>query len=532
MLGFTAGLLLALAFMGMFIFAFTVLEKKGLLKKYNLEMSGPFLFWKTQRGKNLIERLSKKNRFWTIYGNIGIVILVVSMILMLGLVVWSAYLASYIPSEQAPSPRLIIGIPGVNPLIPIWYGILGLATAIIVHEFSHGILARVAKIKIKTLGLIFLVVPLGAFVEPDEEEMEAMPRLKRDRLYSVGPTTNILLALVCVILFTTVFMGAVTPKEDGVIVNGVVSGSPAHTAGVSWAEQIIEIDGHRIENLEDFMPLDVTPGEYVNVTTIKERDEMTYQIYSGLVISTILTDYPGDEAGLEEGDVLINIDGEEIKNIDDFRNILDDTEAYQEISIVYHRRDGDEYQEFTAENVKLSDKYEVYADIYPNQKHDEYKGKGYLGVGTAYMGLGVWDSDIIPRIMATPLAGSRSIGDYVTAGLVFISFPFQGLSPMPSELTALYEISGPIGVLPSSTFWILANSLYWVFWLNLMVGLFNALPAVPLDGGYVFKDGVTSFIEKFSLKKNTQEKLVHSISLLLAFTILGLILWQLIGPHL
>ncbi len=526
------GILYALLLIGGFIVVFAVLDKKGLLEKHNLELSGPLLMWKTEKGKKLIERIAQKKGFWTSYGNVGIVILGVCMVAILYLVVWSAYLASSIPAERAPSPRLIIGIPGVNPLIPVWYGILGLAVAIIVHEFSHGILARVADIKVKTLGLVFLVVPIGAFVEPDEDEMNELPKLKRDRIYSVGPTTNILLALVCVLLFTSVFMGAVAPRENGVIVNGIVSGSPAHLVGVSWGEMIIEIDGERIESLEGFYTLDVEPGGYVDVRTLKKEEEQTHQTYSGIVVANTLDDYPADEAGLETGDVLISLNNETIRNLDDFQSLLDNTSAGQEITIVYHRWDNEERYEEHYVNLTLADKYEGYAEHYPHENREEYKGQGYLGVGTSYMGLSVWDSEFVPRLLGSPLEGSRGVGGYMQSGLLFISLPFLGLSPLPSEITALYEVTGPVGVLPSSVFWVIANSLYWVFWLNLMVGLFNALPAVPLDGGYVFKDGLSAVVEKTGLSSKTGEKVVNGVVYMMALIILGLIMWQLVGPRL
>ncbi len=83
------------------------------------------------------------------------------------------------------------------------------------------------------------------------------------------------------------------------------------------------------------------------------------------------------------------------------------------------------------------------------------------------------------------------------------------------------------------TFWIIANCLYWIFWLNLMVGLTNALPAVPLDGGYLFKDAMGSVVGKLrkSLSEDARNKIVDQISLALSFLILFLILWQVIGPR-
>ena len=56
---------------------------------------------------------------------------------------------------------MMIGLPGLNPVIPLWYGILALVIAMVVHEFSHGILSRVANVKVKALGLLMFFFPVG-----------------------------------------------------------------------------------------------------------------------------------------------------------------------------------------------------------------------------------------------------------------------------------------------------------------------------------------------------------------------------------
>jgi membrane-associated protease RseP (regulator of RpoE activity) len=67
-----------------------------------------------------------------------------------------------------------------------------------------------------------------------------------------------------------------------------------------------------------------------------------------------------------------------------------------------------------------------------------------------------------------------------------------------------------------------------------MVGMTNVLPAVPLDGGYLFRDGADSLIQRF--KKDSSEKeraqFVATITYMLAIFVFFLIIWQLIGPRL
>ena len=52
--------------------------------------------------------------------------------------------------------------------------------------------------------------------------------------------------------------------------------------------------------------------------------------------------------------------------------------------------------------------------------------------------------------------------------------------------------------------------IYWIFWLNFAVGTFNALPSLPLDGGYIFRDGISYIISKFGVKKREKMEKISS----------------------
>jgi membrane-associated protease RseP (regulator of RpoE activity) len=88
--------------------------------------------------------------------------------------------------------------------------------------------------------------------------------------------------------------------------------------------------------------------------------------------------------------------------------------------------------------------------------------------------------------------------------------------------------------MPDSAFWLVANSLYWIFWINLMVGLTNVLPMIPLDGGYIFRDAFDFVLTKLA-KHAPKEKIeawAGSFVTLLSLFVFGLILWQIVGPTL
>jgi membrane-associated protease RseP (regulator of RpoE activity) len=111
----------------------------------------------------------------------------------------------------------------------------------------------------------------------------------------------------------------------------------------------------------------------------------------------------------------------------------------------------------------------------------------------------------------------------------------------------LYAPSGVFSFLGNDGYWITVNCFYWVFWINLMLGLTNALPAVPLDGGFVLKDlikeafirgkrrkiGLNGMLsDRPGLTEEQLDKIVGSIVIAASLIILFLILWQLIGPRL
>tara|TARA_B100000029_G_scaffold394602_1_gene392127 strand:- start:7192 stop:9261 length:2070 start_codon:yes stop_codon:yes gene_type:complete len=440
-------------FLVVWVVSIRKLHDSGTLEKYNLDLiwGRSFLMWRTERGKDIIEKLSKYKKFWNIFADVGLVVVFFIMALMLFLLIWQATLVSQIPKSAAVSPKMLIGLPGLNPVIPVGYGVLSLSIAVIIHEFSHGILGRVAKIKLKALGLLFFIFPVGAFVEPDEEEMMNMRRRERMRLYAAGPASNIALALIFSILFSWVMVGSLQPVENGALISGVVQ------------------------------------------------------------------DYSADEAGLESWMLITSIDNQTVTDSESFSVIMDNTTAGQNITIEAYSKEGSE--SFTA---TLSDKGDYFLEYYPEQYNSSISGKGFLGVATT-------NPEVITDLLAHPVDSGGAAGL-----LAYMTLPFAKLQPFPDHFTSLFAPEGITSILPDNLFWIVANSFYWIFWLNLMVGMTNVLPAIPLDGGFIFGDGLSALMEKRrkGLSAEERELIVEKSSTFFTLLVVSLVVFQVAGPKL
>src|SRR5881398_3856385 len=73
-----------------------VLQSRGLLERRGLQPApppaGPFLMWKTVRGRQLIDRLARPKRFWRVFGDIAIVLVALTMLGTTLLLAWEATL--------------------------------------------------------------------------------------------------------------------------------------------------------------------------------------------------------------------------------------------------------------------------------------------------------------------------------------------------------------------------------------------------------------------------------------------------------
>lgn len=141
-----------------------------------------------------------------------------------------------------------VQIPNVPIFIPI-HGWISLLLILVVHEGFHGIMARRHDFKIKSTGLLlFGFLPIGAFVEPDEKELEKAEKKKAFQVYAIGPTSNLMQfgVVLGIFLLFSAFVIAPLAKTNVVIVD--VTQEPA-LGVLEKGSVILELNGEKISSI-------------------------------------------------------------------------------------------------------------------------------------------------------------------------------------------------------------------------------------------------------------------------------------------
>lgn len=200
-----------------FVFIFLYRRRK------NLKREGIAYLYRTQVGIKVINYIGKKwKRTLKVISYFSITfgyVLMISAILLIAKTMQIFF--------QSPDFVRVVKIPPITPLIPyigeifkvdflppfyFTYWIIALAIVAIVHEFSHGIIANINKVRIKSTGFLFLGPFFGAFVEPDENKMKKIKKKDQIAILSAGSFSNLLLVLLFFLLMWLFFSLTYSPS--------------------------------------------------------------------------------------------------------------------------------------------------------------------------------------------------------------------------------------------------------------------------------------------------------------------------------
>jgi membrane-associated protease RseP (regulator of RpoE activity) len=370
---------------------------------------GPFMAIKTEK-VGFFDRSIRFSTFLRVYGTLGVAMVVIVSVLMTVMLFFSIQhiVVQRPPLTAANDLKNVLAIPGVNDFIPFTFAVwLGLLATMVVHEFGHAVLCRVEGIRVKSMGVLMAVIPIGAFVEPDDDDQEKTKGLKKMRMFGAGITNNIVLGLVCFAL--VVFLLGFAVPVSTPLIHGVYVDSPAYTAGITPNSIIKEVNG----------------------ISVSSRDE----------VATLLnTTKPGDTITL-----------------------LTDTGGTTSVH-----------------TLQLA----AWPEVMSNRT-------------SGFMGVTYYDAPVVKeqfRLFSEPIGL-----------IILLAIPIYTITDPTSwsqfSLLTIGSMEAIMWQVPFPHFWTVIQLLFWCGWFNLVVGTFNALPLVPLDGGYILKEGVDRTLDRKGLLK-------------------------------
>jgi membrane-associated protease RseP (regulator of RpoE activity) len=563
------------------------LKSRGLLPEA-VKVSGPIVTVHTKRGRALLDRLASPKRLWRAWGNFGVGI---ALVLMVG--TFLAVLLSGVNSITDPQtagfvrPQDALVIPGVNQFLP-WAAavdiVVGLLVGLVVHEGGHGLLCRVEDIEIDSMGIaLFAFVPMGAFVQPDEESQETADRGGKTRMFAAGVTNNFLVTAVSFALLFAIVASfvSVTP---GVAVGGVLPGSAAEAEGLERGDVLVAVDGEAIDGESSFsaaladadreVTVDRKDGDPVTVrrslivtravvdgpiaagTEIRRvngetvftessfdaaiggeetvelgTENGTVRLPVGAFASTVPADGPlGSEGAPDTPTIVHSVGGEPTPNAGALSAVLSDTDPGDTVEVVvYHAEGGD--GPWNGNRAV----YEVTLGEHPTEEYG-FLGVGGIQTGTSGVVVDDFGVDAYPADRYHATLGGTGWGEdpattFVSRTFAALVLPFMNMidpnagynfAGFNGQITNFYSVSGPLN---AGIVFALLNVLFWTGWVNINLGIFNCIPSYPLDGGHILRSSVEAILARLPGDASgvTVSAITGTISVAMILSLLGML---------
>lgn len=389
--------------------------------------------------------------------------------------------------------------------------LLSLSLLIILHELGHFIPAKLFKTRVEKFYLFFDVkysllkkkigeteygigwLPLGGYVKisgmidesmdkeqmalpPQPWEFRSKPAWQRLIIMLGGVTVNFILAFIIYIGMAFAYGDTYIAMND--LKDGLLIENPAMIkAGFKTGDKILAVDGAKIVKFDNDINMKIIMGKNVLIErngveqTIKMPNDIVDQLSQHDKKSIVSIRMPfvigavSDESkntALQPKDILVSLNGQKIKYLDEAKTILDSNKGKILPAVVLRN------QKETAVQL-IIDKEGMLGVQIGGLGMDSLEKLGYYKVSTEKFSF----------IESIPVGIEKGKNQLIGYGkqLKMIFNPDTGAYKQVGGFAAIYNI--------------FPNSWSWeVFWgitalLSIMLGVMNLLPIPALDGGHV-----------------------------------------------
>ncbi|MFC1697365.1 M50 family metallopeptidase [Nanoarchaeota archaeon] len=202
-----------------------------------------------------MEKLSTKHNYLIkLLGYCSIGIGFVGMLFVVGTLLFTFIQSFFITDTQGVALVLPGQIPGIG-FLSFWHWILAIFILATIHEFSHGVVARAHKIKVKSSGIFFFGPLFGAFVEPDEKKLSKKKDFVQYSMLTAGPVSNIITSFIFLAIGILIFapIGSGMLEPSGIMIQDLDNQSFAYEKGLRPGMLITSVNGYDQNNQADML---------------------------------------------------------------------------------------------------------------------------------------------------------------------------------------------------------------------------------------------------------------------------------------
>ncbi len=434
------------------------------------------------------------------------------------------------------------------------YGLLGLSVIIFIHELGHFFVARLFGVHVESfsigMGPVLLhktvkgtdyrlsLIPFGGYCgmkgEKDfqtamENKLDRIPAekdsfygvhpLKRIAIAFAGPFANVILAVAALSVVAMIGYDYYTSPNKIILASEFYPDSPlsAAEAGLQTGDRIRAINGKRIEYFSDIVEavslsarktLHIEAdrnGKTMTFTLVPELDKSTGTGKIGVlswldpVIDSAAENSPAFNAGLQNGDRIIEADGKAVRNTVDLYEILKNLHE-ADISVERGSRVFQAHLSLASQDKQSAQK----------SAERENSGNENLVSGISWQAIKV-HTKTYPFFPAL-IQGARETFKMVSVTAQSIALLFKGIDLKQA-------VSGPIGITVllgetakegfSAGFSVgVVTVCNFLAVISISLFLMNLLPVPVLDGGLI----LVAFIELVR-RKSIKPKTLYAIQI-------------------